>query len=107
MSWKKNDSGDAGASPSDTHDRPPRPAASADMDGEQMRDHMEETERRAIEAERLANQQRALVAALDRNGHDAAEARRLLRILEERVALEEADRDRMRRDLAALRRREG
>ncbi len=68
---------------------------------------MEEADRRAADAERLANRQRALVGALARDGKDATEARRLLRILEERLSLEEAERDRMRRELLELRRREG
>jgi hypothetical protein len=76
------------------------------MDAEQIRAHMQEAERRAAEAERLANQQRALVASLEREGKDAGEARRLLHILEERLALEEAVRDRIRRELVALKRRE-
>jgi hypothetical protein len=85
----------------------PAPFQSGAMDGGQVRAHMEDADGRAAEAERLANQQRALVGALARNGHDAGEARRLLRILEERLALEEAERDRMRRELVALKRREG
>lgn len=106
MSWKKSDSSESGAPPSAIPERQPQPVSSGEMDDGQMRGHMEEMERRVADAERLANQQRALVAALERNGHDVAEARRLLRVLEERLALEEGDRDRMRRDLAALRRRE-
>ncbi len=106
MSWKKSDTGDGGAPPTDVPGDQPRRASSGDSDDAQMREHMEETDRRAADAERLANQQRALVASLERGGNDAAEARRLLRILEERLALEEAERDRMRRELAALRRRE-
>ena len=77
------------------------------MESEELRAHMEEVERRVAESHRLAEVQRALVAALVRGGDDATEARRRLRILEQRLALDEADRDRMRRELAALKRREG
>jgi hypothetical protein len=76
------------------------------MDAEQIRAHMQEAEQCAVEAERLANLQPALVASLEREGKDAGEARRLLQILEERLALEEAERDRIRRELVALKRRE-
>ncbi len=103
MSWKKSNPGGAVAAAAE----PQPPIQSGAMDGGQVRAHMEEADGRATEAERLANQQRALVGALARNGHDAGEARRLLRILEERVALEEAERDRTRRDLVALKRRGG
>lgn len=82
-----------------------RPIRSGEMDAEEIRAHMEEVERRVAEAERLADSQRALVASLDRAGHDATEARRLLRVLEQQLALDEADRDRFRRELAALKRR--
>jgi len=67
---------------------------------------MEEADRRVAESQRLAEAQRALVAALVRGGDDATDARRQLRIMEQRVALDEADRDRMRRELAALKRRD-
>lgn len=76
------------------------------MEPGEIRALMEEVDRRAAESRHLADAQRALVAALERGADDAAEARRLLRVLEERLALDEADRDRTRRELAALKRRE-
>ncbi len=77
------------------------------MEPEEIRAQMEEIEGRVAESLRLAEAQRALVAALERGGDDAAEARRVLRIIEERLARDEEARDRMRRDLAVLRRKEG
>jgi hypothetical protein len=103
MSWKKSDPGSP--APKGACEPKHPPDRSGAMDDGEMRAQMEETERRVAEAERLANRQRTLVASLVRGGQDAAEARRLLRILEERLALEEADRDRTRRELAALKRR--
>ena len=104
MTWKKSDP--EGAAAPAAPERQPAPPQFGAMDGGQLRAHMEEADRRAAEAERLANQQRALVGALARGGQDDTEARRLLGILEQRLALEEAERDRMRRDLVALKRRE-
>jgi hypothetical protein len=103
MSWKKSDPGSPAPEGACAPKHPPD--RSGEMDDGEMRAQMEEAEHRVAEADRLANRQRTLVASLERGGRDSAEARRLLRILEEQLALEEADRDRTRRDLAALKRR--
>jgi hypothetical protein len=104
MSWKKSERSDPATKWACEPKHPPD--RSGEMDDGEMRAQMDEAEHRVAEAERLANRQRTLVASLERGGQDAAEARRLLRILEERLALAEADRDRTRRELAALKRRE-
>ena len=49
------------------------------MDRDVMRRHLDEAERHVAEGNRHLCEQEARTAALDRDGHDTTEARRLLR----------------------------
>jgi hypothetical protein len=64
-----------------------------------LQDRLSAAERHVAEAGRHLANQRELVAYLEREGHDAAEAARLLDQLEEGLAIHIAERDRLRKEL--------
>ncbi len=66
-----------------------------------LREDLALAERHVADGERVVARQRAIVAELERDGHDAtaAQARQLLAQFEELLALHVGDRDRLRREL--------
>lgn len=71
------------------------------MDRALIQDHLAMAERHVAEGEEHLDRQTALIAELERDGHDSRTARDLLGTLKESLALHIADRDRLRRELAA------
>jgi hypothetical protein len=69
------------------------------MNWAMLEDQLAAAERHLVEAERHVAFQRELVAQLEREGHDAAQATRLLAQFEEVLAMRIADRDRVRKAL--------
>jgi hypothetical protein len=65
------------------------------MDRKMIGDHLAQAERRINEGEGHLVQQRNLIAELEGLGHDTAQARALLKQLEQIQALHIADRDRL------------
>ena len=72
------------------------------MDHATIADHLAQAERHVVAGERTLAHQRGLVAELERDGHDTSQARALLVQFEELQALHISNRDRLRRELAAL-----
>jgi hypothetical protein len=72
------------------------------MDRELLEDHLVKAERHVFEGGRHINRQREIIEMLERQSHDAGEARRLLRQFEELQALHVAGRDRLRRELGLV-----
>jgi hypothetical protein len=72
------------------------------MDRTTISDHLAQAERHVVTGERTLARQRAIVAGLQQDGHDTAQARSLLARFQETQALHIADRDRLHRELAAL-----
>ena len=70
------------------------------MDREMLLDHLALAERHILQGEAHLTAQRALIARLDRNGHDARPARDLLDLFEDLQRVHIADRDRLLRELA-------
>jgi hypothetical protein len=62
-------------------------------------EHLALAERPVTEAEHHVNRQRQVIADLERHGHDTESARYLLSQFEEMLAIQVADRDRLRGDL--------
>jgi hypothetical protein len=69
------------------------------MNRAMLEDHLAATERQLAEAERHVAYQRELVAQMERDGYDTAQATRLLEQFEEVLAMHIADRDRVRKEL--------
>jgi hypothetical protein len=65
-------------------------------------DHLAKVERHVVDGERHLANQRALLAELDRDGHDTATALELLHQLEDSQAMHIADRARLRAELDRL-----
>jgi hypothetical protein len=63
--------------------------------------HLEMARRHVAEGERHVARQRELVAELERDGHDTAQSRDLLKQFEELLALHVSDRDRIEQELTA------
>ena len=63
-------------------------------------EHLDQARRHVAEGAEHVVRQRELVARMERDGHDTAEARRLLGQFEEMQALHVADRDRIEDELA-------
>ena len=74
------------------------------MDREMLKQRLIVAEEHILLGERHIVRQRELVAELERDGHDTAEAIRLLTSFEELQVLHIADRDRLRRELDASQR---
>ena len=64
-----------------------------------LEDHLTAVELLIAETKRRVNHQRELVAALESDGHDTSQATRLLAQLEEVLATQIAERDRVRKEL--------
>jgi hypothetical protein len=71
------------------------------MDRATLQDRLAAAERHVAEAERHVAAQREFLAQLQREGHDTAQAKRLLEQFEEVLAIHIADRDRLRKELSA------
>jgi hypothetical protein len=74
------------------------------VDRAMVEQHLAQAERHVAAGERHIARQREIVRELDHEGHDLNSARDLLVQFEEMQALHIADRDRLRAELAALRR---
>jgi hypothetical protein len=70
------------------------------IDGKTLREHLAMADRHVGEGERNVSKQRALVAELQRDGHDAWLASKILRQFEALQATFIQDRERLRRELA-------
>jgi hypothetical protein len=70
------------------------------MDRATLQDTLAAAELHLAEAEHEVANQRELVAALERDGHDADQPTQLLQQLEEVLDVHLADRDRLRKELA-------
>jgi arginine repressor len=64
-----------------------------------LEDHLTAVELLIAETKRHVNHQRELVAELESDGHDTSQATRLLAQLEEVLATQIAERDRVRKEL--------
>lgn len=73
--------------------------AESEMDRAIWQEHLAQAERHVAQGEGHIAKQRAIIANLERDGHDARVARDLLRQLEEMQALHIATRDRLRQEL--------
>lgn len=71
------------------------------MDGTPAQEHLAQAERHIAQAEKTVARQREIVAELRRDGHDTMLAQSLLKEFEELLALHVADRERLRREVAA------
>ena len=72
------------------------------MDRDTLKQHLTEVEEQvAITAQNVARQ-RELAAELDRDGHDASRAKKMLEQFLEQQALHIADRDRLIKELSEL-----
>jgi len=69
------------------------------MDAEMARDHLAQAERHVAQGERHIARQREIIAELERDGHDTAQARATLAQFEEIQAMHVAERDRLRHEL--------
>jgi hypothetical protein len=67
------------------------------MDHIMLAQHLAEAEEHVVSGRRAIIRQRELILDLERDGHEAAEARRLLATFEEMLKLNMADRDTCRR----------
>ena len=72
---------------------------SSHMNRAMLEAHLVATERPLAEVQRHVAYQRELVAQLERDGYNTAEATRLLKQFEEVLAMHIADRDRLRKEL--------
>lgn len=72
-----------------------------DMDRGILEEHLAQAERHVAQGEKHVAKQRAIVAELERDGHDTVAAHDLLRQFEELQALHVADCDRLRSELGA------
>jgi len=70
------------------------------VDREKLQQYLQEAERNVAQSTMHVVEQHALVARLERDGLDTADARRLLGLFEESRTLYLAERDRLRRELA-------
>jgi len=68
-----------------------------------IEDHLALAERHVTEGEQHVAEQRARVAALDRDGHDTTESLLLLSQFQELQELHVADRDRLKKELMEFR----
>jgi len=71
------------------------------MDREMLQNELEMAERHVLEGEHHVARQREIVAELARDGHNTSKAAILLRTFEDLQAIHVADRDRLRKELAA------
>ena len=71
------------------------------MDRQTMLEHLAMAERHVTEGEVHLSRQRALVAELDRDGHDTADARAILATMLETQRLHVEDRDRILKELSS------
>ena len=71
------------------------------MDPAAIQHHLTQAERHAAEGRQLVARQEALIAELDRDGHDATGARKVLEILQDTQMLHEADVQRLIEELQA------
>ena len=71
------------------------------MERAMLEQHLAQAERHVAQGERLVREQRDRLLIMQRDGHDASEAEKLLAQLEEIQALHVSDRDRVRRELDA------
>jgi hypothetical protein len=69
------------------------------IDRAMWQEHLAQAERHVVQGEGHIAKQRAIVAELERDGHDARIARDLLDQLEQMQELHVADRDRLREEL--------
>ena len=70
------------------------------VDREKLQQYLKDAERNVAQSTMHVVEQNALVVRLERNGWDTANARRLLKLLEESRTLYLAERDRLRQELA-------
>jgi hypothetical protein len=80
--------------------REPQALACAMPDKSMILDHLELARRHVAEGEEHIVRQRAIVAGLERDGHDTFEAKASLAQFEELYRLHVADRDRLEKELA-------
>jgi hypothetical protein len=71
------------------------------MDRQTMLQHLAMAERHVTEGEIHLSRQRPLIAELDRDGHDIADARTILATMLETQQLHVEDRDRMLKELSS------
>ena len=71
------------------------------MDRQTMLKHLAMVERHVAEGEIRLSRQRALIAELDRDGHDTADARAILATIRETQRLHVEDRDRILKELSS------
>jgi hypothetical protein len=71
------------------------------MDPGMILDHLASALRRVTEGERVIARQHEIIASLERTGLDTSEAKTVLRQFEELLGMLLADRDRLRKELAA------
>jgi hypothetical protein len=69
------------------------------IDRKLWHEHLAQADRHVAEGKQQVARQREIVAKLERDGHNAAAARDLLRLFEEMQAMYIADRDRILKDL--------
>ncbi len=69
------------------------------MDRTMVERHLAQAERHVARGKEIVAEQRERVARLERDGHDVAQARELLRKFEELQAIHVADRDSLRKEL--------
>lgn len=79
--------------------RLPKRMANPAIDRAMWQEHLAQAERHVVQGEGHIAKQRAIVAELERDGHDARIARDLLDQLEQMQELHVADRDRRREEL--------
>ena len=73
------------------------------VDQEVLKQHLAQAQQHVDLGERRVAQLRELVAKLERDGRDPAQAKKLLSSFEKSLAQHVVDRDRIRRELAAVR----
>ena len=71
------------------------------MDRQTMLEHLAMAKRHVAEGEIHLSRQRALIAELDRDGHDTADARAILATMLETQRLHVEDRDRILKELSS------
>lgn len=78
----------------------PPSAVRCEMDRALLEQHLAQVERHVAQGEAIIARQRRIVSELERDGHDAGEARDLLAQFQEMQAQHITHRDRLRRELA-------
>ena len=71
------------------------------MDRAVIQEHLELANRHVADGEKHVARQKQILAELEREGHDPEQARELLAVFEETLAIYVADRERLERELAS------